>query len=161
MNRSQLIRIHASAGMTAFALITVFFTASLVAELSRITQWTVLVKTLIFYSMWVMLILMPLAVSTGLKLAGKSQHPIVARKKARLRWLMPNGLILLGLAYWLYQRAITHQFDQLFIGLQVLELVLGAINIILLGQMIRDGFQLRSKAKKSSTTRPLNQNQFS
>ncbi|WP_206512973.1 hypothetical protein [Larkinella soli] len=148
MNRSTLARIHAAAALTAFGLITVFFISTFVAEVSGRASWIIAVKKGIFYGMWAMPLLMPAAGWTGFRLAGKSQHPIILRKRSRLRWIVANGLLLLGLAVFLYGKAAHNQLDTVFLGAQLLESGLGATNLFLLGAMIRDGLRLRPKAGK-------------
>jgi hypothetical protein len=152
MNRSNLVRIHALSGTVALLLIGCFFISSLVAELSGITEWVFIVKKTIFFCVWAIPILLPLAASTGFKLAGSSQHPLVLRKKARLRRIVLNGLVLLGLACWLYSLSSQHAMSDTFFIVQLAETGLGAINIFLLGSMIRDGLQLSSRKKKALAT---------
>jgi len=154
MKRQSLVRMHAVAGILAFCLIASFFVCSLVSEIAGTLSWIVSVKKGIFYSMWAMLILLPTTVLTGTKLAGKSKDPIIAGKRKRLRWIAPNGVLLLTLASYLWYKANLGEFDSLFVAAQVLEFVVGLTNILLLGLMIRDGFRLKSNYQKPSRSTP-------
>lgn len=152
MKRQTIIRVHAIAGIAAFCLITGFFVSSLVSELSGNLTWIVLVKRTVFYCMWAMGLLVPSAAFTGTKLAGKSASPIVAGKRKRMRWVAPNGLLLLALASYLYYKANLAELDQRFMIAQGLEFILGFTNMTLLGLMIRDGFRLKRPLSKRIKT---------
>ncbi len=143
MKRQTNVRVHTIAGIVAFCLITGFFVSSLVSELSGNLTWILPVKRTVFYCMWAMGLLVPAAAFTGTKLAGKSANPIVAGKRRRMRWVAPNGLLLLALASYLYYKANLAELDQRFMIAQGLEFVLGFTNMTLLGLMIRDGFRLK------------------
>ena len=156
MERRSIVRVHATAGVLALCLIATFFVSSLISELSGNLGWIVLVKRTVFYGMWAMLVLVPSAALTGMKLAGKSQNPIVAGKRRRMRWGAPNGLLLLTLASYLYYKANLGEIDQRFMIAQLLEFTVGFTNISLLGLMIRDGFRLKRpyKVQPQPTHRP-------
>lgn len=143
VNRRNLARVHAAAGLIAWCLIASFFIGSLISELLGSSTWIVLVKRTIFYTMWAMVVLVPLAALTGRKLAGKSRNVIVERKRRRMRWIAPNGLLLLTLGSYLYYKASQGQFDPFFMSAQLVELAVGLTNLVLLGLMIRDGFRLK------------------
>ncbi|SOD97700.1 hypothetical protein [Spirosoma fluviale] len=145
MNRRSLSQVHAAAGLIAWCLIASFFIGSLISELSGNPTWIVVVKRTIFYSMWAMVLLVPVAALTGRKLAGKSCNVVVVRKRKRMRWIAPNGLLLLTLGSYLYYKASQGQFDPFFRSAQLVELALGLTNLVLLGLMIRDGYRLKRR----------------
>lgn len=150
MKRRTLAQVHAAAGIIAFCLIGSFFMGSLISELSGNLVWIVHVKRTVFYCMWAMVLLMPLAALSGRKLAGKSRNATVENKRKRMRWIAPNGLLLVTLGSYLYYKVIQQEFDALFVSAQLLEFALGLTNLLLLGLMIRDGFRL----KREYTGRP-------
>ena len=154
MKRPNIAQLHGIAGLLAFCLIAIFFVSSLVSELYGDLSWIVVVKRTVFYCMWAMLILVPSAALTGTKLAGKSRNPIVEGKRKRLRWIAPNGLLLLSLASYLYYKASLGEIDQRFMIAQLLEFAVGLTNISLLGLMIRDGFRLKRQYQKFSKQTP-------
>ena len=143
INRRSLSQVHAAAGLIAWCLIASFFIGSLLSELSGNPTWIVLVKRTIFYTMWAMVVLVPVAALTGRKLAGKSRNVVVERKRKRMRWIAPNGLLLLTLGSYLYYKASQGQFDPFFTSAQLIELAVGLTNLVLLGLMIRDGYRLK------------------
>lgn len=147
MNRQRLAQVHAAAGIIAFCLIGSFFLSSLISELSGNLVWIVTVKRTVFYCMWAMVLLVPLAALTGGKLAGKSRSTLVETKRKRVRWIAPNGLLLVTIASYLYYKASQPEFDTLFRSAQLLEYALGLTNLRLLGLMIRDGFRLKPQPK--------------
>ncbi len=147
MKRQSLSQAHAAAGILAFCLIGSFFIGSLISELSGNLVWIVHVKRTVFYGMWAMVLLVPLAALTGTKLAGKSRSATVENKRKRMRWIAPNGLLLLTLGSYLYYKASQSEFDTLFRSAQLLEFALGFTNLLLLGLMIRDGFRLKRQYK--------------
>jgi len=157
MKRRSIVRVHATAGIVALCLIATFFVSSLISELSGNPDWILLVKRMVFYCMWAMLLLVPTAAFTGMKLAGKSSNPIVAEKRKRMRWVAPNGLLLLTLASYLYYKANLGELDQRFMIAQVLEFAVGFTNLTLLGLMIRDGFQLKRQYQNAleQTSKPV------
>ncbi len=150
MKRRSIVRVHATAGVLALCLIATFFVGSLISELSGNLGWIVLVKRTVFYCMWAMLVLVPSAALTGMKLAGKSQNPIVEGKRKRMQWIAPNGLLLLTLASYLHYKANLGEIDQRFMIAQLLEFAVGFTNISLLGLMIRDGFRLKHPYRNAS-----------
>jgi hypothetical protein len=145
INCRSLSRLHAAAGLIAWCLIASFFIGSLISEFSGNPTWIVVVKRTIFYTMWTMVVLVPVAALTGRKLAGKSGNVVVERKRKRMRWIAPNGLLLLTLGSYLYYKASQDQFDPFFRRAQLVELAVGLTNLLLLGLMIRDGYRLKRR----------------
>lgn len=64
-----------------------------------------------------------------------------------MRWIAPNGLLLVALASCLYYKASQQEFDSLFRSAQLVEFALGFTNLLLLGLMVRDGFRLKRQPK--------------
>lgn len=147
MERQSLSQAHAAAGIIAFCLIGSFFVCSLISELSGNLVWIFAVKRTVFYCMWAMVLLVPLAALSGRKLAGKSRNATVETKRKRMRWIAPNGVSLVTLGSYLYYKAGQQEFDKLFMSAQLLEFALGFTNLLLLGLMIRDGFRLKRQYK--------------
>ncbi|WP_116127300.1 hypothetical protein [Lewinella sp. IMCC34183] len=142
MTRKAILRSHIAA--TAVALLTIgsFFTLSLLAELIGDHAFIRQVKTGILYGVPVLLIAMPTLGVTGSKLAGKSTHPLVLTKMRRMKVVAFNGCILIGLAIYLYFRAVHYSIDGTFLFFQVLELLFGATNLTLIVLNARAGMKL-------------------
>ncbi len=76
--------------------------------------------------------------------------PLIAAKKKRMPFIAANGiLILIPSALYLSFKAHAGAFDTGFYAVQALELIAGAVNIVLLGLNMRDGFRLTGKLRRS------------
>jgi len=140
---AMLKRIHPIAGSIGFLVILTFWTSTIMSELSGSIQWITFVKQTI---PWGFLILVPaLAITgaSGFRLAGDSPDPMIAKKKYRMPFIAGNGiLILIPAAGYLAILASRGQFDGLFYSIQSIELIAGAINLVLMSLNIRDGLRL-------------------
>lgn len=90
---------------------------------------------------------------SGKKLAGKSKNPIIVKKMSRMKLIAFNGVILISLAIYLYYHAIYETIDRTFLYVQMMELLIGAINLGLLGMNIHAGLKLSGRPTKQSLTR--------
>jgi len=142
--------VHAVAGGLALAMISLFWSATLVSELSGSVEAVARVKTGI---LWAMAGLIPAMMAAGLSgavLARGWRTPVVARKMRRMRIIAANGLgILLPSAIFLAMRAQAGTFDAWFYAVQALELTAGAMNIWLLGRNMADGLRLSARRSAS------------
>ena len=143
MNRSTTKRVHAIAGALAMLLITAFFVSSIAAELFASLETIAFVKRSIA---WALIILIPALAATGgsgNQLSGKSKAPLITKKKKRMAFAAANGLIILvPCAMLLNALASKGAFDRTFYIIQAVELVAGAVNILLLGLNFRDGLKM-------------------
>jgi len=144
--------LHPIAGILAFFTILTFWLSTVAAELGGDPRAIASVKLGI---LWGLLLLVPAiaaAGATGFRLGGQSQQPDIARKRRRMPVIALNGiLVLVPCAIFLQQRADAGQFDATFTAVQALELVAGAVNLILLGRNIRDGFKLTRRFGMATT----------
>ena len=142
-------RIHLVAGVTAIAMITVFWISTVVSELTGSPALIAAVKTLI---PWGFLILIPALAATGgtgFALAGGRTGGLVSAKKKRMPIIAANGLfVLLPAAFYLAHKARLAEFDAMFYAVQGVELVFGAINITLLFLNARDGFRMTAGRRR-------------
>ena len=83
---------------------------------------------------------------------GRRRKDAPARaKKKRMPIIALNGLlILLPSAWFLAGKSAAGEFDTVFYAVQVLELVAGAANIMMMGLNIRDGLTMTGKVKRAS-----------
>ena len=89
--------------------------------------------------------------ASGFSLGGKSKAALVAAKRRRMPVIALNGLlILVPCAVFLAGRAGTGTFDAVFYAVQAIELIAGALNLVLMGLNIRDG--LRLSGRRGRTT---------
>lgn len=146
----RLNRIHPFAGALALLTILTFWMATILAEAFGDTATVVAVKTAI---PWGFLLLIPALAATGgsgLALARHHVGPLIERKRRRMPIIAANGLlILVPSALFLSFKSQSGEFDGLFYGVQALELIVGAVNIALLGLNMRDGLRVRSRAHQT------------
>lgn len=152
MKRKNLIKIHiictAIGGLTLLS----FFTSTLVSELLHDYDLIRNVKKTILWFLPLILITMPLIAFSGIRLAGKSKSPIYIKKLNRMRIIAFNGIFLIFLAIYLFIKSRTGEFDNFFWIAQILELLLGAINLTLIILNIKLGFDLKGRFRKRTTT---------
>jgi hypothetical protein len=94
------------------------------------------------------LILVPALAATGgsgFTLARERSGALVERKRRRMAFIAANGLlVLVPSALFLSFKAQAGGLDDAFFGVQALELLAGAVNLVLLGLNLRDGRRLGS-----------------
>lgn len=141
----MLNRIHALAGAVALLTILAFWMVTVLSETLGETVTVIAVKTAI---PWGFLILIPALAGTGasgFRLAREHSGALVARKRRRMAFVAANGLmILVPSALFLSFKAQAGELDGAFFVVQALELMAGAVNLLLLGLNLRDGMRLRS-----------------
>ena len=136
-------KLHPVAGIIAFLTILCFWVSTVIVELGGDPAQIAAIKLGILWGLPLLIPSIAIAGATGFKLGGKSQHPGVASKRARMPFIAFNGIVVLvPCAIFLQQRASGGLFDATFTLVQALELVTGAVNLTLLGLNIRDGFRL-------------------
>ncbi|KJG55838.1 membrane protein [Photobacterium kishitanii] len=137
-------KIHTCSAITAFLLILLFFSSSIIVELFGDHHAVLMVKTSILYGIGLLIPMMVLTGFTGFKMAPKVKTGPIGNKKKRMPFIAFNGLlILLPCAIYLYHLASLNQFDRWFYIVQVVELIAGFINLILMTLNIRDAHQVK------------------
>ncbi|MAM38559.1 MAG: hypothetical protein CL949_08660 [Erythrobacter sp.] len=140
--------VHPVAGAIALLTIASFWFSTLISELSGSMEAVVAVKTAI---PWGFLLLIPALAATGgtgVSLAGGRAKGLAATKLRRMRVIATNGLLLLvPSAFFLAWKASAGEFDAAFYGVQAIELVAGAANLVLLGLNMRDGLRMTSRLR--------------
>ena len=141
--------IHPIAGSIALVTILTFWLSTALSELFAGDVVVTTVKTLI---PWGFLLLIPSLIAaggSGFRLAKKMRGPLVAAKKNRMPLIAANGiLILVPSALYLSFKAEAGAFDTWFYIVQTLELIAGALNILLLGLNMRDGLRLKRARRR-------------
>lgn len=139
--------IHPIAGALALLTILIFWLSTLGAELFGSAALVISVKTMI---PWGFILLVPALVAaggSGFRLGHRWHGPLVAAKCKRMPFIAGNGmLILMPSALYLSSKAQAVDFDAGFYTVQMIELVVGSVNIGLLGLNFRDGLRLTGKA---------------
>ena len=149
--------VHATAGTLAFVLITSFWISTLISELFLSYHAIELVKKGILYAMWILIPMLIITGTSGLYLAKHHSVELLTKKMHRMPIIALNGLFfLLPTAIYLQNKATSIEFDRYFYGVQCIELVAGAINLILISRNIRDGLMLTGRQSMfSSLTRSV------
>ncbi|MGY3688622.1 hypothetical protein ACXAAV_18270 [Vibrio coralliilyticus] len=140
--------IHKAAALSGFMMILSFFTSTLYVELFGSFAQIASVKTYIFYAIWFLIPTMALAGITGAKMAPKVTRGPIAAKKKRMPLIALNGLLVLTpAAIYLHYLASTGQFNSTFYIVQIIELIAGFTNLILMSMSIRDVMKQKKPAR--------------
>ena len=142
--------IHPIAGGLALLTIVTFWLSTVISELFASQQAVVFVKTAI---PWGFLLLLPAMAATGgsgFALTGKRKLVgLVGAKAKRMKFIAANGIgILIPSALFLAYKASAFAFDAAFYAVQGLELVAGAVNIVLMSLNMRDGLKMKGRLRR-------------
>lgn len=147
-------KLHALAGAIALLCIGAFWTSSLASELFFDERSVVQVKNGILRAMWLLIPAMAAAGASGFALGKGRSGRLLDAKKRRMRLVAANGiLILLPSAFALASMANAGRFDALFYAVQALELLAGAVNVVLIALNMRDGLRLGGRLSARATLR--------
>lgn len=137
-------RIHAIAGVIGFLTILTFWLSTLGSEIFGSHADIATVKNAILWGMIVLIPCLAITGATGASLGKRRKDPRVSAKKKRMPLIAGNGIVVLvPSAVYLSYLANSGSFSTAFYAVQALELVVGAVNLTLMGLNIRDGFALR------------------
>ena len=140
--------VHPVAGAIALLTIASFWFSTLISELSGSVEAVVAVKTAI---PWGFLLLIPALAAAGgtvFSLVRGRAKGLAATKLKRMPVIAANGLlILVPSALFLAWKASAGEFDAAFYGVQAIELVAGAANLVLLGLNMRDGLRMTGRLR--------------
>jgi hypothetical protein len=143
--------IHPFAGTLALLTILIFWTSTVLSEVFGSAMTIVTVKTLIPWGFIVLIPALMTAGGSGFMLAKGRSGGLVDAKRKRMPLVAANGvLFLMPSALFLAFKASTGDFDTVFYGVQAVELIAGAVNIILLGQNMRDGLHMSGRLRRRS-----------
>lgn len=138
--------VHPFAGVLALALILMFWTATLLSEVSGSQSAATQVKTLIPWGFIVLIPAIAAAGGTGLSLSGGAKAGLAKTKLKRMPVIAFNGIVvLIPAALFLSARAAAGTFDTTFYAVQAIELAFGAVYIVLLGLNLRDGLRMTGR----------------
>lgn len=141
--------VHPVAGAIALLTIASFWFSTLISELSGSVEAVVAVKTAIPWGFLLLIPALAAAGGTGVSLAGgQAKKGLAATKLKRMPVIAANGLlILVPSALFLAWKASAGEFDAAFYGVQAIELVAGAANLVLLGLNMRDGLRMTGRLR--------------
>jgi len=139
--------VHGVAGAVAMLIIITFITATLYAEVFGNAEIILQVKrSIAFPGIEILLFFMLMAGGTGRSLAKTFNGRIVQTKMRRMRIVALNGIfILIPCAFILSRWAEVDPYSARFYGVQVVEILAGSINLVMLILNMRDGLALRAR----------------
>ena len=124
-------------------IITSFWMSTLVSELFMDHAAVAAVKQGIVYGLF---LLVPCLVATGgsgFVLGKFRKGRLLYQKKKRMRIIAANGLlVMIPSALFLNAKAASGEFDVAFYAVQLVELVVGVVQLTLMGRNFRDGLRL-------------------
>jgi len=142
----MLKQLHPVAGALALATITTFWLATTFSELFGTPALVTTVKTTIPWGFLLLIPALAAAGGSGFRLARGWRSGLVGAKIKRMPIIAANGLlVLIPCALFLASKAKTGEYDGVFYAIQAVELIVGGINITLLGLNMRDGFMISGR----------------
>ncbi|NDV01585.1 hypothetical protein [Pseudoroseicyclus tamaricis] len=154
MPRSRLVTLHAVSSSIALLTILSFWLSATIAELFLGHDGIVSVRTAILFVLPVLVIALAGAGASGFRLAGRSRAPEVEAKRTRMKVAAGIGvLVLVPSAIFLGWKANAGSLDTTFTTVQLVELVAGATNIVLLGLNMRTGLRMRGRRLERNARR--------
>lgn len=148
-------KLHPVAGVLAMLMIAAFWISTLGSELFGTEDDIRTVKLMIPWGFLVLIPSLALAGGTGHALGRGRTDLLVTLKSKRMPFIAANGIvILIPAALFLAYKADAYAFDATFYAVQVLELVMGALNIALLGLNLVDGLRLTGRRAHTGLSEP-------
>lgn len=143
--------VHAIVGTAAILIIAGFWTSTLVAEIFLDYTAVAAVKHAIVYGLFVLVPFMAATGGSGFALGKARKGWLLDQKKKRMAIIGANGLlVMIPAAIFLNSKAAAGEFDALFYAVQAVELIVGVVQITLMGMNFRDGLKLAGKLRRSS-----------
>ena len=142
-------RAHLIAGILAPLCLATFFLSTVLTELFGSHTAVAQLKSLIVSpGLWIMIPAMAAAGGSGMFLGKSRKGRLVDGKKMRMAFIAANGLpVLVPCAIALNRWAAAGSFDTTFYIVQVVELVAGATNFVLMGLNVRDGLRMAGRLR--------------
>ena len=146
-------KVHFLAGLLATLTIAVFLLSTILVELFGSHQAVATIKSLIVVpGLFVLVPAIIAAGGSGFALSKSRQGRLVETKKKRMPFIAANGLlVLVPTAIFLDRWATAGAFDTTFYLVQGVELLVGYVNLTLMGMNIRDGLKMSGRFRVSQT----------
>lgn len=144
--------LHRLAALLAIVCIATFFSATVVVELFGTGDSIATLKSLIVWpGLFILVPSIALTGGSGFALAKTRRGKLVRQKKKRMPFIGANGLlVLIPCAVLLDRWAAVGAFDTHFYVVQGIELLAGAVNLILMGMNMSDGLSMRGRFRRSA-----------
>ncbi|MBL3827211.1 MULTISPECIES: hypothetical protein [unclassified Marinobacter] len=143
----MMLNLHRLSAAIATLCIAIFFSATILVEIFGSPGSVATVKSLIVWpGLFILVPSIALAGGSGFTLAKARSGKLVSQKKTRMPVIGINGiLILIPCAVFLDSWASVGAFDARFYTVQGIELLVGAVNLVLMGLNLRDGLKLTGR----------------
>jgi hypothetical protein len=142
-------KIHLTVGIIATWIIAIFLTSTLLVELigSRVAIAT-LKSLIVMPGLFILIPTIAMTGVTGFLLSKSRKGSLVEKKKKRMPLIALNGIfILVPAALLLNTWASKGSFGKGFYFVQVIEIIAGAANLVMMGLSIRDGLRLGGRLR--------------
>ena len=142
--------IHPIAGTLAMLIIATFWTTTTISELFLSVSAIVAVKHYIaYYGIACLAVCMAMTGGTGNFLGKARKGRLITDKQKRMKIIALNGIfIMLPSAIFLNYKASSGQFDTIFYVVQVIELMVGIVQLTLLGKNFQAGLKMSGRLRK-------------
>ena len=139
--------IHRFAALVSILCIILFFLATIFVELLGTPESITIAKSLIVWpGLFILVPAIALTGATGFALAKSRNGKLVKQKKKRMPYIGVNGIfVLIPCAIFLDRWASAGSFDTSFYTVQGVELLAGAINLVLMGMNMKDGLRMSGR----------------
>jgi hypothetical protein len=143
--------VHGIAGVVAILIICIFITATLYVEVFGDADMILQVKRKIALpGIEILVFFMLMAGGTGRSLAKAFNGRIVAIKLRRMRVVAFNGMfILIPCAFMLSRWAEVDPYSARFYGVQIIEILAGSVNLVMLILNMKDGIRLKTRSSRA------------
>jgi hypothetical protein len=144
--------IHRAAGVVATLAIAAFFMSTVLVESFGSHDAVARLKGLIVMpGLFILVPAIAAAGASGFMLSRSRGGHLLDAKKRRMRIIGANGLlVLLPCALVLDRWAAVGAFDAGFYAVQAIELLAGAVNLVLMGMNIRDGLRMSGRLRRGA-----------
>ncbi|NDU86781.1 MAG: hypothetical protein G3I09_01155 [Ferrovum sp.] len=138
--------VHAIAGTTVILIIASFWISTLVSEMFLDYSAVTAVKHAIVYGLLLLVPFMAATGGSGFALGKMRKGYLLDQKKKRMAIIGTNGLlVMIPAAIFLNGKAAVGEFDKLFYAVQAVELIVGVVQLTLMGMNFRDGLRLAGR----------------
>jgi hypothetical protein len=142
--------LHKIAGILALLMISSFWLSTATSELLLDEAAIVAVKTAVPWGFLLLVPTLAMAGATGFRLGKGRTAGLIGAKRKRMPFIAANGvLVLVPAALFLAAKARAGAFDATFLTVQGVELVAGAVNILLMTLNIRDGRRMTAGRRRA------------
>ena len=144
--------IHRLAASIAILCIATFLLVTILVEIFGTSETIAMVKSLIVWpGLFVLVPAIAVSGGSGFALAKARKGKLVQLKKKRTPFIGANGIfVLIPCAVSLDLWASAGAFDAHFYVVQAIELLAGAVNLILMGMNMRDGLRISGRHRLSA-----------